>query len=1632
MPPFGGNSGTDVREHPKKPGLQRNNGTNVRKTAVPPNQTQKASLLFSENQTEQVVQILSRTNKKNFNILLIALMVISLVIPNFTSIKAATAATNLFISEYIEGSSYNKAIEVYNGTTAAVKLSDYTLEHYANGATTVTASMPLSTDASAMLQPGQTWVISRTDASADILAKTNVYDDKKTVINFNGDDNLVLKHNGTIIDSLGKIGDKTIWGADKTLVRQSSITKGDTITSDNFDPSVEWDVKAKDTFTFLGSHTMDGGSTPVETKVANITATPAAGAVAAGTTVELKTATAGAEIFYTLDGTDPTATSTKYTAPITIDAAKTIKAIGIKSGLENSDIASLSYTILTESTIAEVRGMALQTQVQTTGVVTAVLGRAIYFQDATAGLVAYTPTDSTTILPGHKIRVSGKLVEYATLLEIEANHEQIEILGTEAVPAPLEVTAAQLDESKEGMLVKVKGVTVGAFSGGNYTSTDAAGTSFQIRPPSSTMLVSGTSYDEISGVLSAYNNVYQMIPRNEGDIIQDTSRVQSVVATPGAGMVTSGTQVTLATGTAGATIHYTVDGTEPTTASPVFANPITITKAMTIKAIAVKSGMTNSPVASFAYIIQDGAIHIYDIQGEGHTSLLNGKTVNDVEGVVTYIDGTSRFFMQDLEGDDNEKTSDGIQVFKSSHGVQIGDHVKVSGTVSEFVGEGYAEKLDTDLAATQIAATTITKIGTAPVPAPIILGVDRIAPAQIIDNDSFTKFDPEEDAIDFWESIEGMYVQVNDAKVVALQKDGLVWVVPGNYETNVKPGGLRITADDYNPDRIGVDVRNGSTANKNYKAKMGDYFTGAIKGVIHYGYGNFKLMAQEPSLPKLTETPIIREVTSIVPANDKLTIATYNVENFTVSTPDAKVTKIADSIVNLMKNPDIIGLNEIQDNNGETDNGVVDGTQSAQKIIDKVKSLGGPTYAYTEVAPENNKDGGAPGANIRVAFLYNTARVSLTTGAPKGSATQSVGYDNGKLTLNPGRIAPTDPAFDRSRKPLAAQFDFQGESVIVIANHFNSKGGDQPLMGKNQPPVLSSEIQRHKIAKITNDFVKDVKTKNPNANVVQLGDFNDFEFTKTLTIAKGSQMTNMIDLVPANERYNYSYQGNAQVLDHVLVTNNMVAKTTVDILNINSGFMEVHGRASDHDPVMIQTQLKASEVLPAVPAPAATKTYDLSGLKTKKLTVSHEGANITVGANTVITEGIVLKGAWAKLNGAGLANTVVTLSPKAPGAYIDLSGATVKEVIIDNANISQIRGAENVQKWTVKDGVDTSNIKITNVGGEVITSPFVSPSTNVAPVVTTTISNKTTQKGTPVTINLANHFADPNGDALTYSATAGTIQGSVLTIDAATEGSWIVAVTATDGKLSVTQTFGLTVTAAVTNPGDTDVTAYYATAAGKTGADLKASLHTIIKVQKKLSYAAVWDALKYTDEDPNNTNNVILLYTNRSQAKSTNGGNVNDWNREHVWAKSHGGFGTTIGPGTDIHHLRPTDVSVNSARGHLDFDEGGTLHNECTECRYDSDSWEPPNRVKGDIARMLMYMAVRYEGNGELDLELADKVNTYPTPYHGKLSTLLKWHKQDPVDAFEARRNNRIHELQGNRNPFIDHPEWVELIWPAS
>lgn len=223
---------------------------------------------------------------------------------------------------------------------------------------------------------------------------------------------------------------------------------------------------------------------------------------------------------------------------------------------------------------------------------------------------------------------------------------------------------------------------------------------------------------------------------------------------------------------------------------------------------------------------------------------------------------------------------------------------------------------------------------------------------------------------------------------------------------------------------------------------------------------------------------------------------------------------------------------------------------------------------------------------------------------------------------------------------------------------------------------------------------------------------------------------------------------------------------------------------------------------------------------------------------------------------------------------------------------------------------------------------------------------------------------------------------------------------------------------------------YYNGTEGLQGNDLKMKLHEIIRGHTSLSYYFSKYVIYYADADPVVPGNVILVYTGRSQ-NGLNYGSGDLINREHVWAKSHGNFSGVLPMDSDVHNLKPADASVNSSRSNLDFDWSLYWHSEATECKFTPGiSWEPRDAVKGDIARIVFYMDARYKWtNGELNLTVVDKVDTYPYPEHGKLSALLDWNPMDLPDQFEHNRNNVIYRFQKNRNPFIDNPHFVELIW---
>jgi uncharacterized protein len=560
-------------------------------------------------------------------------------------------------------------------------------------------------------------------------------------------------------------------------------------------------------------------------------------------------------------------------------------------------------------------------------------------------------------------------------------------------------------------------------------------------------------------------------------------------------------------------------------------------------------------------------LRIHEIQGTSHKSPHVGDRVSKVPGIVTAV-GPSGFWMQDPKPDDDVRTSEGIYVFTSkAPTVTAGDPVLVDGKVAEYRAAA------ANLSTTEIDGPTVTadSSDTGTIQPTVVGAGGRVPPTQVIDNDSTgdvdtnPTLDPEQDGIDFDESLEGMLVQLNDAIAVGPTNSFGETPVVGDRGELATPrsarGGVVATPGDFNPERLIVD----DTLARMPASNVGDTYPGPLRAVVDYAFGNYMLHALET--PAHQDGGLQREVTD--PASgDQLSIASFNVENLDPTDPPDKFARLANILVGNLQSPDLVAVEEIQDDDGPGTSPSTDATVTWNELIAAIKAAGGPDYQYREIDPEYGTDGGEPGGNIRQGFLYRTDRGLSFVDRPGGTATSDTTVvGTGKdahLSASPGRIDPTDAAFEDSRKPLAGEFRWHNKPVFVVANHFNSKGGDDPLFGRFQPPEFPSENQRHQQAAIVNGFVSDLEAANPRANVVVLGDLNDFDFSETLSILKGDQLVNLMDTLPLNERYSYVYEGNSEVLDQILVSQPLLqGKPAYDSVHVNAEFTD---QASDHDP----------------------------------------------------------------------------------------------------------------------------------------------------------------------------------------------------------------------------------------------------------------------------------------------------------------------------------------------------------------------------------------------------------------------------------------------------------------------------------
>ncbi|KAI8910022.1 Endonuclease/exonuclease/phosphatase [Powellomyces hirtus] len=611
--------------------------------------------------------------------------------------------------------------------------------------------------------------------------------------------------------------------------------------------------------------------------------------------------------------------------------------------------------------------------------------------------------------------------------------------------------------------------------------------------------------------------------------------------------------------------------------------------------------------AAATLIAAASAETIQQVQGPSHFGM-DGKVVTDVRGVLTQKNGKNGFWIQDPVGDGDDKTSDGVLVYipaankemnPISEKLAVGDYVSVSGSVKEYAASGFP----TNLFLTEIdLVTNITVLPKGPTVAPTIIGKDgRKPPTQTV----FTKFDdgPEAAALtptdqaffktypaldvankglDFLESLEGMLVTIKNPIVTGQPFSDQFWVLPDAGEGVTgrnAAGGITMSqtpenGNDNNPERIFIGGAVGGSHPKDLA--LGDQVED-ITGVVTYDRGFYKVIPTAKAV-------VVKKNTNAQPAApptpaDEYAVGSYNMENLGGAEPQAKFDKIAAQIVKYLGSPAILVANEIQDNDGPTVGDSSDSTVTINRLIAAIAAAGGPTYKATWINPTPEQDGGQPGGNIRSVVLYDQAAgVTLSPGTP-GTAEQSVNItkdDTGKpaLSLNPGRIDPTNAAWEASRKTLAVSLQVDGERVFVLANHFTSKGGGSSIHGSVHPMVAGGVDRRVAQAKLNHDFSRDILAADPAAKIIVVGDLNDFAWSAPLRTlygtAPGQAGEILYDLgeesLPVAERYSYNFDGQSQELDHVVTSKALLdSMTSFVCVHVNT-WGAIADRTSDHDP----------------------------------------------------------------------------------------------------------------------------------------------------------------------------------------------------------------------------------------------------------------------------------------------------------------------------------------------------------------------------------------------------------------------------------------------------------------------------------
>ena len=543
-------------------------------------------------------------------------------------------------------------------------------------------------------------------------------------------------------------------------------------------------------------------------------------------------------------------------------------------------------------------------------------------------------------------------------------------------------------------------------------------------------------------------------------------------------------------------------------------------------------GVTVTDAQARATIVNDdtGPVAIYNIQGAAQVSPFAGQTVT-TSGIVTAVNATG-YWIQDPTGDGLFGTSDGVQVFIGAAGptgVVAGDRVTLSATVTEFVPTTGA------LSVTELTAPTLTNVEHGfTLPAPVLIGIDGILPpTNVIDDDRLQSYDPTTDAIDFYESLEGMLVTVEAPIVVGPSSGRTTYIVAsgGQGATNVNErGGITLTGNDAAPERLQIFADSTLLPGYTPNHTLGDIL-GNVTGIIQY-FSYYEVLPTQAVTTTIDRTTT-QEQTVLRPDADHLQIASFNIENADPTDPQAKFDAIGVEVTAALGRPDIIGLQEVQDADGPGSGTNLSGQATAQKVIDAIVAAGGPRYTYIEIAPTTpNTTGGEPGGNIRNGYLYNEARV---------------GYVAGSAALIQG------DAYTNTRKPLVANFLFNGQTVTVINQHSTSRGGSDLYFGATQPPAQAGDAARTAQAQGIKSYIDGLQAANAAAGVIVLGDFNGYYYEPALgTLTNDGKLTNLYTLLPVAERYSYLFEGAVQAFDNIIVTNNLLPQAQFDVVHYNA------------------------------------------------------------------------------------------------------------------------------------------------------------------------------------------------------------------------------------------------------------------------------------------------------------------------------------------------------------------------------------------------------------------------------------------------------------------------------------------------